>query len=239
MTDIDVEAESAAVKARSEQLVKALDAGHPVVEPIPAIWAERRRLAALTHQARRQVAARVAAGLDPHCVVSPQPPLRRVRTDWRGHDLDPLHGRSAVTDELVRFWEFQRDQLGPAVEASYRTAAERTPYREPLVAAARGHLALLRERRSMLSEGGSELEAAVDRYDQAFVNLRQSALEAQHIGGEAVGRLQSLRRIEAEAELGDDNNERGFLAAAISQMSDSGLVDAGTLTPLAVESGGK
>jgi hypothetical protein len=240
---IDVEAESAALKERSAELAQLLDAGHPVVDrsQVRQVSAESQRLAKETHRARREVAARVAAGLDAGCVVGRQPPVRRVKTDPRtGRDLDPLGGRSAVTDELLRFWEHKRDVVAPAVEGQYREAAERTPLRPPLLAAARQHIALLRQREMMLSEGGVELEASLAAYEQAFVNLRQAALDVPtDISAEAITRLQSLRRIQAQAELGDGDDERGFLANAISQVTDVGLVDVATTMPLVPDSGGK
>jgi hypothetical protein len=231
---IDPESESAEHHEKSLALVELLDSSHPTVEPIPAVWAEHKRLAAVAHQARQEVARRVAAGLDAGCVIGRQPPVRRVRTDQRtGRDLDPLHGASAVTDELIGFWEHQKNVLAPAVESSYREAAERTPYRPALVASAKQHIGLLRQREMMLSEGGVELEASVNGYEQAYVNLRQSAIDARDVAGEAETRLISLRRILAEAEFGDRNTEeRDFLANAISQVTPTGLVDAGSGMPM-------
>jgi hypothetical protein len=228
----DLEAESRALRQRSAELVELLGV-LPVVEGMPAVWAERRRLAAATHKARRTAAAKVAAGMDnPGVIVGSQPPIRRVETDWKGLDLDPFHGSPVVTPELVAFWEWQRDVLAPAYEAQYRKAATETPYSEALVAAANGHIALLRARHSMLAEGGTEVEAAVARYDQAYMNLRQGPIDAQAIAGEAEIRLASLRRIAVQAELGDDLDERGFIAAVVSQRDEVGLVDAKTGTPL-------
>jgi hypothetical protein len=236
---IDVERESQALHQRSADLVAQLDAGHPVVEPIPGVWAERRRLAAATHQARREVAAKVAAGLDPGCVVGPSAPIRHVKTDPRtGHDLDPLHGQSVVTDALVAYWEWQRDTLAPAIEAQYRMAAEKTPHRPSLVAAARQHIGVLQQRATMLTEGGVDVEAAATRYDGAYERLRMGALDAQAIAGEAMTRLRALRRITAEAELGDDFDERPFIAAALSATTDL-PINADTLAPLVVADSGK
>ena len=48
-----------------------------------------------------------------------------------------------------------------------------------------------------------ELEAALTRYESAYERLRVAALDAQAIAGEAMTRLRTLRRISAEAELGD------------------------------------
>jgi hypothetical protein len=205
------------------------------------VWAEHRRLAALTHQARRDAAAKVAAGIDnPGVTIGRQPPLRRVATDPRtGRDVDPFHGAAVITPQLTEFWTNQRDVVGPSVQAQYRQAAERTPFSEAAVAAARQHVGVCRMRRTMTTEGGADVEAAVARYEQSYVNLRQQALDAQTISGDAETRLMSLRRIEADALYGDDGNERGFLAAAVSTLSEVGLVDPDTLTPLAVEPAGK
>jgi hypothetical protein len=240
---IDVEAESASLKERSAELAQLLDAGHPVVDRshVRQALAESQRLAREARRARQEVAARVAAGLDARCVVGRQPPVRRVQTDPRtGRDLDPLGGRSAVTSELLDFWTHKRDVVAAAVESSYREAAERTPYRPALVASAKAHIGLLRTRETMLSESGVELEGAVNAYEQSFVNLRQAALDVQtDIAGPAETRLGSLRRISAEAVLGDGDDERGFLANAISQVTPTGLVDAATTMPLVPDSGRK
>jgi hypothetical protein len=212
---VDPEAESQAMAERSLELAGLLDAGHPVVKGTPAVLAESARLGRAAHRARLEVAAKVAAGADPGCPVGNEPPVRRVRTDNRGRDLDPLGGRAAVTPELIAFWEYRRDVVFPAVEAMYRRAAEETPYRPALVAAAKGHLGVLRERWSMLSEGGVELEAAVESYDSAFVVLRQNANDCQMIATEAENRLVALRK-EAAALLVGADQTKGFITNAIS-----------------------
>jgi hypothetical protein len=230
---IDAEAESDALRQRSVDLGELLDAGHPVVGggSLPEV-AESRRLGQLAHQARQTAAARVAAGLDPGCVVGRQPPVRRTRTDRHGRDLDPFHGAAVVTDELVAYWEHRRDVVAPAVEAQYRRAATDRPYREALVAAARGHIAVLRERQAMLSEGGLGLEAALARYDEAFLALRQAANDdAQTIANEAETRLASLRREAAQALVGGDE-VKGFLGATLASVTDVGVVDPDTALPL-------
>jgi hypothetical protein len=237
---IDPESESAEYRGKSLALTELLDAGHPVVDrsQVREVSAESRRLAKEARQARQRVAAQVAAGAGAPCAIGREPPVRRVRTDPRtGRDLDPLGGRSAVTDELLRYWEHQRDTVAPAVEGSYREAAERTPYRPALVASALETISRLRERREMLPHG-VELEAAVARYDAAYTGLRQSLVDCQDIAGAAVTRLAALRRIEAEAEFGDRDIETDFLAAAISQAVEPGLVDAKTTMPL-VPAGGR
>jgi hypothetical protein len=138
-------------------------------------------------------------------------------------------GRQA---ELIKFWGHQRDVVAPAVEGQFREAAEQTPYRPALVSCVRAHVALLQQRHATLSEGGEELEAALGRYDQAYENLRMAALDAQAIAGEAMTRLASLRRISADAVLGDDGAETGFIAASVAQVTDLGLVDPRTAMPL-------
>jgi hypothetical protein len=233
---IDLEAletESEALKQRSAELTGLLDAGHPVTGGAPGVWAESRRLGAAAHQARRDVAARVAAGLDPGAgvTVGRHPPVRQVKTDSKGRDLDPLGGRTVITPELVAYWTYQRDVVAEAVEGVYRQAAAERPYRDALVAAARGHIELLRDRRTSLGEGGVELEAALGRYDNAFVALRQAANDARAIATEAQNRLDSLKREAASAVLGDDVI-KGFLANAFSSVSDTGLVDPDTAMPL-------
>jgi hypothetical protein len=218
---VDVEGESAEVAQRSLELAELLDAGHPIVDrsEIAGVLTESRRLARETRRARGAVAARWIAGADAGVPIGHQPPIRRIRTDARGRDTDPLGGRAAVTPELIAYWEHRRDVVFPATEAMYRAAAERTPYREALVAASHGHIALLRERHAMLSEGGEQLEAALGRYDQAYVNLRQSAVDTQGIAGEAQERLDSLKREAAAAALGDGDTVRGFIGAVLGSMS--------------------
>jgi hypothetical protein len=142
-----------------------------------------------------------------------------------------MGGRAVVTPELIAYWEHRRDVVFPAVEGMYRRAAERNPYREPLVASARQHIALLRERQTMLSEGGVELETALSLYDQAHIANRQAALDSQDVRSEAAERLNSLRREAASATLGEDN-VKGFIASAIAQATDVPVFDPTTAMPL-------
>jgi len=228
---IDVEAESQELKQRSLGLIELLDAGHPTVVQPRSVLTESKRLARETLEARRKAAVKVALGEDPGCVVSPQPPLRRVDLDWRGRDTDPFHGASVVTGDLIQYWTHRRDVVFPAVEGAYRQAMVDRPYSEPLVAAARGHLAVLRGRQTMLSEGGADLEASLARYEQGYLNLRQLVVDSAEIAGQAETRLASLRRIVVEAELGDGPDERGFLAAAVSATTEA-PINAETLSPL-------
>jgi hypothetical protein len=219
---IDLEslvAESESLSQRSSDLAGLLDAGHPTVVPPAEVLGESRRLGAVAAAARKQVASRVAAGVTPGAgvTVGRQPPVRRVQTDRRGRDLDPLHGRTVITPELVAYWEHRRDAVASAVEGSYREAAERTPYSEALVAACRGHLAVLEGRQSRNEAGG--LVAAVRAYDDAYVALRQSAVDAQQIANQAQARLDSLEREKANAVVGADEL-KGFIAAALSTITD-------------------
>jgi hypothetical protein len=216
-----LEAESEALRQRSEDLAGLLDAGHPSVTPPGDVLAESRRLGAAAAAARKGVAARLAAGMDAGTgvTVGAVPPIRRVRTDSRGRDLDPLHGRTVITAELVRFWEHRRDQVAAATEGSYREAAERVPYSPALVAAARGHISLLRERMTMQTEGGVQLESALKRYDDVYANLRAGAIDAQQIANQAQARLDSLEREKANAVVGADE-VKGFIAAALSTITD-------------------
>jgi hypothetical protein len=225
---IDPEAESEILRQRSLELAEMLDAGHPVAERPEAVWAESRRLGLVATQARREVATRVANGKDPGTgvTVGRQPPIRRVKTDRRGHDLDPLHGRAAITPELVRFWEHRRDVVFPAVETSWRQAVEDRPYRDALVCAARGHLAVLGQRRST-SEGAARLAGALRAYDTAFENVRQAVLDSQAIATEATGRLAVLDRERAAVLVGEDN-VKPLIASALGEVLDL-PVDAGSL----------
>ena len=216
---IDVEAESEVLRERSLELAQLLDQGHPVVERASAALAESARLGQLAQQARKKVAVRVALGEDPGCPVGLPPAIRRVRTDWKGNDLDPLHGRAAVTPELLAYWTHRQEVVAVAVEGSYRMALEVTPYRPALVSACHGHLSLLRGRRSMLSEAGDVLEAALRNYDTAYENIRHAALDAQHIAVEAENRLANLRR-EQVALLVPDTHVKGYIASSISAVTD-------------------
>ncbi len=232
---IDVEAESEVLRERSLGLARLLDEGHPVVESPADVWSESRRLGQLAHQARRIVATRIALGQDPGAgvTVGRQPPVRRVHTDARtNRDVDPLGGRSAITPELIRFWQHKRDEVADAVEAQFRQAAEAMPYRPTLVAAAHGHLEVLRQRRSMLSEGGDQLEASLRSYDDAHVALRQAANhDPAAIRNEAIDRLTSLEREKASALLGDRDRVEPLIAAALASVSGA-PIDVDTLTPL-------
>jgi hypothetical protein len=234
---IDPELEAQQHRERSAALCEMLDAGHPVVVQKRAVLAESKRLGEESQRARREAAARVAAGLPAGCPVGLELPIRHVVTDRLNRDVDPFHGAAVVTDALIAYWGHRRDVVAPAVESSYRQAAVERPYREALVAAAHEHIGLLRERRSMLSEGGAEVEGALARYDEAFLVARQAALDSQAIAGEAVERLASLRREAAKAEVSGDQ-VTGFIASAVSMATDS-LVDAKTGMPLVPTSGGK
>jgi hypothetical protein len=227
---IDVEQESEALRERSQQLTELLDAGHPVVEGCADVLAESKRLGKVAYQARREAAARMAAGLPVDCVVGNPPPIRRVATNRRGKDLDQFGGRSVVTDELVAYWTHRRDIVAGAVEAVYRSAAEHTPYREALVAACRGHIGVLQQRFAVKSEGGVELESALERYDSAYRNLRESANDAQRIAVEATDRLAALAREKASALLGTDET-KGFVANVLGAVLDA-PVDPDTAMPL-------
>jgi hypothetical protein len=227
---LDPEAESAALKQRSLELVQMLDSSHPVVEGCADVLAESKRLGKVAYQARREAAAKVAAGLDPACVVGNPPPIRRVATNRRGKDLDPFGGRAVVTDELLEYWTHRRDVVAPAVEGVYRSAAEHTPYREALVAACRGHIGVAQQRFAMKSEGGVELEAALERYDSAYRNLRESANDAQRIAVEATDRLAALAREKASALVGGDQ-VKGFIGATLAAVTDR-PVDPDTAMPL-------
>jgi hypothetical protein len=204
---------------RSIALTELLDGNHPVVEPATAELAESRRLGQLAHQARRQAAVKVALGQDPGCPVGRPPAVRRVKTDWKGNDLDALHGRAAITPQLITYWTHRKDVVAPAVEASYREALAARPYRTVLVSACHGHLGLLRERHSMLVEGGAELEAALRAYDTVYENLRHAAIDTQQIAVEAENRLANLRREQA-ALLVPDTQVKGYIAASISTVTD-------------------
>jgi hypothetical protein len=227
------EAESEAMKARSLELVELLE-DLPVVKGSPPEVAESRRLAQVAGQVRRTVAARIQAGLDPGpgVVVGGRPAIRRVVVDNKGKDVDPLGGRVVISDELVEHWRYRRDVLAPAVAAQYTRAAEETPFSESLVAAAKGHLSVLRGRESMKQEGGVELEAAVKAYSDSYSALRTAALDAQQIGVEAENRLNALQRERAQAQLGEGDTTRGLIASAMVEATDALAFDPESLTPL-------
>jgi hypothetical protein len=230
MIDLEsLEAESRSLTERSRELAQLLDNSHPVVEGSLPELAESKRLGLVAARARKDVAARVAAGLPAGCVIGRQPPIRRVRTDAKGRDVDPLHGSAVVTDELVEYWTYRKNVLAGAMEQHYHSAAMNPPYSPLLVASSRQHLAILQVR-DIRGEGAQELSASLKRYDMAYSALREAANDAQHIATEAEDRLRALRREVAQAEVGGDE-VRGFLAHVASTMS--GLpVDPETALPL-------
>jgi hypothetical protein len=224
---IDPVAESQELTDRSLELVRMLDDNHPVVEGMPTdVVVESERLARAAREAKREVARKVAAGQDPGCVIGHQPPVVRV-----GRVADPFHGAPVITSALLRYWEFQRDHVAVAEEARYRQAATERPYSEPLVAAAKQHLGLLMTRCSMPTEGGRELENSLRRYDESYLNLRQSANDAGSIATAARDRLASLKRAEAAALMGTDEI-KPFIANAIASVADFPMFDPNTGMPL-------
>jgi hypothetical protein len=146
-----------------------------------------------------------------------------------------LGGRSVISPELLSFWQHRRDELAPATEASFREAAQRVPYSEALAAAARGHLAVLAGRQSR-GEGAEGLAAALKAYDDAYVALRQSAVDSQQIAIQAQARLDSLEREKANSVVGGDQ-VKGFIASVLAADSDL-PVNVETGVPLTPAAGG-
>ena len=219
---IDPEAEAAAIRVRSAELAALLDAGIPVVDlgPVRAAQAEAARLGAVAQAARKDVAVRLAAGMDAGAgvVVGRSRPIRRVRTDARGRDLDGvLKGRAAITPQLIRCIEFRRDVVGPTIADAYRRAIEARPWRPALVAAVRGHIGLVGLRQNSDSEGGPALAAALETYERSYAVLREAIIDGEHVAVEAADRLANLEREKAEALVGDDDTViTGLIASAVA-----------------------
>lgn len=228
---IDVEAESDALRQRSAELVALLDAGVPVVDRTStrAVQEEAAELARAAHRARADVAKKVAAGQDPGVPMSKIPPIRRIASTRNGRDPDAvLRGRSVITPELVAYFEHQRDTVAPATEDMYRQAVADRPYQAALVAAVRGHLALLGQRQNVESEGGEALTVALRRYDDAYSAIRENINDAHMIATVAIGRLTSIERERAAAVLGDDETTVlvGLIAAEQGIESAQKMLDA-------------
>ena len=221
MIDLEaLEAESEALRERSAELVRLLDEAAPIVDrtPIYEVKQEARALAAAAHAARQVVAEKIAANVTPGTPVGRQPLVHRVRTDSKGKDLDPLHGRPVITPELIASVEHQRYVVGPAIEGVYRQAVLDRPWRAALVAAVRGQLELLRVRQSFKIEGGEELAASLIRYEAAFSAVAAGINDGQTVTTEATARLANLERVRAEATIGDDGSTSitGLIAAAVA-----------------------
>ena len=227
---IDVEAESSALMQRSAELASLLAGSEPVVDrsPIRAVEEEAARLGKMARAARSYVAIQLAAGLDAGVgvVVGRPPPIRRVKTDARGRDLDPVHGRAVITPALLAYWEHQRDVVGPTTEGAYRRAIEVCPWQPALVASVKGHLGLLGLRGSGKDEGARELHSALRQYELAYSVLRDGAHDAQNIATAARSRIAALEREAANALVGDETTTvTALIASAVSMVTD-GPVDA-------------
>jgi hypothetical protein len=203
---IDVEAESRALSERSTELARMLEAAIPVVDKsaIREALAESRRLALVARKARDDVAQLVRRGqsLPVGCVLGVQPPIRRVPSgagDRRAYDV--LQGRAVVTPELVDYWIHRRDVVGPAIVSAYQSAAEALTPLPPLLAAARGHIALLRQRQSFPAENGEVVLAALAHCDAARGELLAGVNDGEQISTEAVARLEILRGEGAAAKI--------------------------------------
>ena len=233
MALLDVEAESAALKARSAQLVVLLDASTPVLDPSPIreVRAQANRLARLAHAARLIVAAKLASGDDPGVAVGHQPPIRRVGNGRS--DPDPiLKGRAAITPELLAYWEHQRDVVARVTEDTYRQAILDSPHQPALVAAAHGHLGVLGLRQSR-GEGDQELWAALKAYEGAYASLRKAPSPVRTSPTPRWPGSTNLRKIAAAALVGDDGTSvvTNFIASAIASVLPDEVVgaDGGTV----------
>jgi hypothetical protein len=229
---LDPEAESAALKERSHQLIELLDDAHPVLDrsELDEVLAESRRLGDAARRARREAATKFVTDGDAGVPVGPAPVVRRVQTNRHGRDRDVFHGRSVVTDQLLEYWRHRKDVVFPATERMHRAAVEDRPYNQALVSAAHGHVSVLQGRRSVLSEAGDLLEAALKAYDDSYANVRMAALDSQQIANEAQTRLDSLKREAASALVGGDE-VKGFIANTLGVVLDA-PVDPDTAMPL-------
>jgi hypothetical protein len=213
---LDPEAEAEALSERSLELAQLLDAAIPVVDrsEISEALGESRRLADETQAARAEVSRRLAAGKPAGVPLGPVGPIRRVRSLPNGRDADPhLRGRLVVSPEAIRYHEHRRDAVAPAFRAAYAEAGERLDARPALVAAARGHLAQLRQREQFADEGGDALDAALKRFTDAGGVLRAGMREGDEIAVRAEAALAQLRNAPLEALVEEQHGPTGALTA--------------------------
>jgi hypothetical protein len=194
---VNVEAESRALLERSRQLAELLEAAIPVVDktPIREALAESKRLGGEAHKARDRVVAAARRGKDlPGVVLGPVAPIRRVPAGRRDREAyDALQGRACVTAELVAYWAFHRDVLGPAITAAHEDAAAKLPQATALLAAVTGHLSALRQRGAFAEEGRAELEAVRQRFDECRGHLQEGVNDGRMVTTQAVERLEALQ----------------------------------------------
>jgi hypothetical protein len=192
---IDVEAESEALRQRSAELVEMLDAALVTVDRtgIREVLAESKQLHTEALAARDRVSQRLAKGQPAGVPLGPAGSIRKVRTDAWGHDLDPhLKGRLACTPELAAYWVHRRDVVAGAFRAAFVEAGERFAQNPSLVAAATGHLGLVRSRGTFMAEGGDTLEAALNRHQDVGPTIRSGVIEADGISARAEAALSEL-----------------------------------------------
>jgi hypothetical protein len=235
---IDVERESQEILERSRDLAAALDAALPSVDRsgIREALAESKRLAAAAATARNDVARRLAKGMSPGCPLGPAGPIRRVRT-VNGRDTDPwLKGRLVCSPELRSYHEHRRDQVAGAYRAAYAEAGERFDSHLALLAAARGHVSVLRARDSVGLEGGVELEAAIANFSDAAGVLRAGMREADEIEAAAQSALDEMASAPLAAAI--EAQEGPTAALAVHQWTNavkSAVMQGGS--PVDAESG--
>jgi hypothetical protein len=220
------------MKERSLELVRMIDECIPTVDrgPIREAQAESRRLAGEAKRARDAVVEKVRRGEDPQVPLGLRPPIRRVKTDGRGRDLDGvLLGRAAVTPQLVKHWEFRRDVLAGAIISVHSDAAANLPQATALLSAARGQLAFLRDRQSFRDEAGLELEVALKRFEDTRLTLIEGINEGHQVASQAAARLEGLAGEIAAAKMAERGVDvispilAGRVAAAMGDVVD--LID--------------
>jgi hypothetical protein len=219
---VNPEAESAELAQRSRELTELLDASTPIVDRsgISEALSESRRLSAAAKDARAEVSKRLAKGMSAGCPLGPHGPIRRVKSLLNGRDADPyLRGRLAVTPELERYHLQRRDVLGPAVRSAYAEAGERFDSHLALMAAARGHLAVLHARECFADEGGRELAAALARFSDAAGVLRAGMREADEIEARAHSALDEMASAPLAAAL--EAQEGPTAALAVHQWTNA------------------
>jgi hypothetical protein len=112
------------------------------------------------------------------------------------------------------------------------------------VAASRGHLALLRQRRHFVAEGGEVLEAALARFEDVGPSLRAGRAEGDEVAAAAQAALDNLRSapfeaaVEAEAGPTALFGIHQYATARVSAALGSVPVDAATGAPLGVKPAG-
>jgi hypothetical protein len=193
---IDIEQESRALLERSRELATMLENAIPTVDKtqIREALAESKRLGTEARKARDTVVERVRKGRDPGVTLGPVAPIRKVPSDRQEAAVyEVTKGRAILTAELVAYWAFQRDVVGPAIVSAYEAAAEQLPLDQTLLATVAGHLALLRQRGIFVDEGREELDTARRHFDACRGRLQEGVNDGRLVSDRAGEVLENLQ----------------------------------------------